>query len=131
MDAMERGRDDLNRWLAGQPRNFYEADGLLQVLVGDAVSADGVERLRQFGAVAAGPLDAAVIENNRTGNLPALATHDAIGRHVAGFAHHPSYHRAGELIYGSGVMAAYAAIPNPTPSSSLCSHLLARGEASH
>jgi alkylation response protein AidB-like acyl-CoA dehydrogenase len=115
MGANEQGRDDLARWLAGQPRNFYEADALLQVLVERAVPRDRVEALRSFGAVAAGPLDAAVIENNRTGNLPALHTHDAIGRHVAGFVHHPSYHRAGELIYGSGIMAAYGEIPIPHP----------------
>jgi alkylation response protein AidB-like acyl-CoA dehydrogenase len=65
--------------------------------------------------VAAGPLDRAVIENNRPENLPALDTHDAIGRHVAGFAHHPSYHEAGKHIYESGIMAAYTEIPNPHP----------------
>jgi alkylation response protein AidB-like acyl-CoA dehydrogenase len=79
------------------------------------VTGEGLDRLREFGALAAGPLDAAVVENNRPGNLPVLETHDAIGRHVAGIAHHPSYHRAGELIYGSGVMAAYATVPSPHP----------------
>ena len=113
MDAVEQGRDDLGAWLAGQPDNFFEADPLLQILVRDAIPADRIEVLGRFGAVAAGPLDAAVVENNRAGNLPVLATHDAVGRHVAGFAHHQSYHRAGALIYGSGIMAAYETVPNP------------------
>lgn len=115
MTAIEQGRNDLGRWRAEQPANFYEADALLRVLVEGALPAERVPALRSFGAVAAGPLDVAVIENNRPGNLPALETHDAFGRHVAGFVHHPSYHRAGELIYGSGIMAAYAEIPNPHP----------------
>src|SRR4030095_15981448 len=67
------------------------------------------------GALAAGPLDAAVIENNRGPNLPSLETHDALGRHVAGFAHPPTYPRGGEIICGSGMLAAYGTSPNPHP----------------
>jgi len=112
-DAAEQGRADLAAWLAAQPRNFFDSDPLLAWLVEGATTSDRIERLRQFGAVAAGPLDGAVIENNFTANLPALTTHDAIGRPVEGFALHPSYHRAGQLIYESGVMAAYEAVPSP------------------
>jgi alkylation response protein AidB-like acyl-CoA dehydrogenase len=115
MNNIEEGRAALSEWLATQPNNFYEADTLLAILATKAGIGERVDKLRAFGAVAAGPLDAAVIENNRPENLPALETHDGIGRHVAGFAHHPSYHRAGELIYESGVMAAYEEIPNPHP----------------
>jgi len=110
-----QGREDLRRWRESQPGNFYEADRLLQALTSGTLAADSVQLLQGFGAVAAGPLDAAVIENNRGPNLPSLETHDALGRHVAGFVHHPSYQRAGELIYGSGMLAAYATIPNPHP----------------
>ena len=113
MDA-ESGREDLRRWREAQPRNFYDADPLLQILA-STLGPEHLQRLREFGAMAAGPLDAAVIENNRGPNLPALETHDALGHHVAGFHHHPSYHRAGQIIYGSGMLAAYEAIPNPHP----------------
>ncbi len=109
-----QGRDDLRRWREGQPRNFYDADPLLQILT-RSLPADRLQHLNDFGALAAGPLDAAVIENNRGPNLPSLETHDALGRHTAGFAHHPSYHHAGEIIYGSGMLAAYGTIPNPHP----------------
>ncbi len=115
MSTGEEGRAALSEWIAAQPKNFYDADTLLRILVERAGLGDRVGTLRDFGAVAAGPLDDAVVENNRPGNMPELATHDRAGRHVAGFAHHPSYHRAGELIYGSGIMAAYAERPNPHP----------------
>ena len=115
MTASERARQALAEWRATQPENFYDSDPLLGMLVERAGLADRIEILRTFGAVAAGPLDAAVIENNRPDNLPALDTHDGIGRYVARFAHHPSYHRAGQLIYESGIMAAYQEIPNPHP----------------
>ncbi len=115
MNAVEEGRVALGGWLAAQPSNFYDADPLLQILAEEAGLGDRISTLEAFGRVAAGPLDAAAIENNRAENLPVLDTHDGIGRYVAGFAHHPSYHRAGKLIYESGVMAAYAEIPNPHP----------------
>jgi len=115
MKAVEEGRGALREWLAAQPKDFYAADPLLQILVERAGLSDRIEALEAFGAVAAGPLDAAAIENNRPENLPVLDTHDGIGRYVARVAHHPSYHRAGKLIYESGVMAAYAEIPNPHP----------------
>jgi alkylation response protein AidB-like acyl-CoA dehydrogenase len=115
MNAIDEGRATLGEWLAAQPDNFYRADPLLRILVARAGLDDRAGALDAFGAVAAGPLDRAVIENNRPENLPALETHDAIGRHVAGLAHHPSYHEAGRRIYESGVMAAYAEIPNPHP----------------
>ncbi len=115
MKAVEEGRGALGDWLEAQPHNFYDADPLLQILVREGGIGDRIETLEALGAEAAGPLDAAVIENNRPGNLPSLETFDGIGRHVAGIAHHPSYHRAGKFIYESGVMAAYAEIPNPHP----------------
>ncbi len=113
-DAIDQGRLDLAGWLDAQPTNFLGADALLQRLLGAAdLGPDRERALERFGEVAAGPLDAAVRENNLTANLPALDAWDGIGRPTGGFAHHPSYHRAGELIYGSGIMAAYATQPNP------------------
>ncbi len=115
VSAVDSARRALAEWQANQPENFFDADPLLGMLVERAGMADRVDALRAFGAVAAGPLDEAVIENNRPENLPALETHDPIGRYVAGFTHHPSYHRAGRLIYESGIMAAYRETPIPHP----------------
>ena len=115
MNAVDEGRVALSEWLGAQPKNFYDADPLLQILLKKAGLDDRIEALEGFGAVVAGPLDQAVIENNRPENLPVLAPYDGIGRHVALISSHPSYRRAGKLIYESGVMAAYAETPNPHP----------------
>lgn len=129
-EAIDAGRADLSAWVEAQPKNFFDADELLTTLVQRAgLDAD---KLKEVGAVAAGPLDEAVIENNRTDNLPQLDPWDGVGRHTGGFAHHPSYHRAGELIYGSGIMAAYAREPNPHRLSLSMFYLLSHvGEGGH
>jgi acyl-CoA dehydrogenase len=124
MDANEKGRDELRGWLEAQPDNFFEADALLGALVaGEAPEPGGrrasdlmscVARLSGFGAVAAGPLDRAVRENNRQENEPILESHDELGRPIAEIRVHPSYRLAGRFIYGSGVMAAYREVPNPS-----------------
>ena len=103
MDAADRGRNDLEAWRAGQPKNFYDADPLLQRLASHDV--ERVLRLRAFGMVVARDLDAAVIENNLVGHQPSIEGH--------AIAHHASYDRAGNLIYGSGIMRLYAKVPIP------------------
>src|SRR5512139_2691897 len=109
--AIDEGRAALGEWVATQPANFFESDRLLQALIardglmpGDGGDREEVERLREYGAVAAGPLDQAVQENNLTPNLPRRETWEGVGRTTGGFGHHPSYHVAGKHIYESGIM---------------------------
>ncbi len=117
MDDIARGRTDLASWLEDQPDDFYLADPCLRALHdsgwGEAERGRYLPALRAFGRLAAGPLDAAVRENNRDRNLPVLDPYDGVGRRVSPVVHHPSYHEAGRLIYGSGVMAAYREQPSP------------------
>lgn len=117
MSAIEEGRKDLAAWLEAQPDNFYTASTALQALVARDWPAARQEAqvpvLERFGAVAAGPLDAAVAENNLGRNLPVLDPYDGLGRPVRPVRHHPSYDEAGRLIYGSGIMAAYGQSPTP------------------
>lgn len=112
MTRIEKGRDDLAAWKAAQPRNFYTDDPLLQSVVRrllpEEERADMDERLVAFGAACAGPLDEAIEINNRPHNLPRLERYDGIGRRIESVEHHPSYHDAGAIIYGSGMMGDYA-----------------------
>ena len=117
MDVIRAGRADLAAWLEAAPSDLYAADPCLRAL--HAAGWSDAERdryapaLRRFGALVAGPLDAAVRQNNLKHNRPRLGGWDAGGRPAGRVDHHPSYHEAGRLIYGSGVMAAYAQQPNP------------------
>ena len=107
-DAAARGRAQLGAWMDAQPADLYADDVGMQALI----RAHGLEawapRLRAAGAAVAGPLDRAVRENNLHRNLPVLDDYDGIGRFTAAVSHHPSWLEAGRLIYGTGVMAAYA-----------------------
>lgn len=132
VQPVEEARAALGEWLAAQPQNFFDADPLLEALVEGAGLHSRIETLRAFGAVAAGPLDEAATESNRPENLPALDSFDAHGRYVARFAHHPSYHQAGKLVFESGMMAAYGETPIPYPFIVSMFYLSAHaGEAGH
>lgn len=117
MDVIARGRADLADWMDDQPDDFYQANPCLRALHQRGWSEAELDRwrpaLQAFGRQAAGPLDAAVRVNNLNRNLPVLDPYDGVGRRVSPVVHHPTYHEAGRLIYGSGVMAAYRERPNP------------------
>ena len=109
------GRDALIAWEEAQPDNFYLADSHFRRILGLYVRGDVAsleEDLVPFGAACAGPVDALVRENNVHANNPRLERYTGVGVRVEQIVHHPTYHQAGEHIYGCGVMAAYADHPN-------------------
>ncbi len=116
LNAAQRGRADLQRWVDAAPDNLYTDDLALQALVRRHGLMDRAPSLTQAGRDVAGPLDRVVRENNLARNLPVLDDWDAIGNFTAGVSHHPSWRAAGQLIYGTGIMAAYgeaATAPSP------------------
>lgn len=111
-DIYAKARADLEAWRERQPTNFFTANRQLARLVREALGEPGWARHRghfeRFGAVCAGPLDAAAIENNRAGNEPRLDRWSPIGERTEAVAHHPSFHTCGRHIYEDGeVIAAY------------------------
>ncbi len=113
-DARVRGRADLAAWLAAQPADLYADDADLQALVAAHGMQARAPRFHDVGQAVAGPLDAAVRENNLHRNLPVLDDWDGIGRFSGGVSHHPSWRTAGKLIYGTGIMTAYGEAPRPS-----------------
>lgn len=105
--ASTRGRRQLDEWLLAQPTNLYADDDALRALVRHHGLSSREEALHAAGRVVAGELDEVVRENNLHRNLPVLDDWDAVGNYSGRIAHHPSWQRAGKLIYGTGVMAAY------------------------
>lgn len=111
MDAKSRGREDLAAWKRAQPENLYADDDALLALVEHHNIQDHARRLSDAGAVVAGPLHAAVTQNNLHRNLPVLDDWSAVGEYTASVSHHPSWRTAGRLIYGTGIMALYGQEP--------------------
>ena len=105
-----QGRADLLEFAREQPSNFWQADPHLRRIVRRWAGAERLEAWAEdfdrFGAQCAGPIDAAVRENNLTENLPRPERWGPFGERLEQVAHHPAYHAAGRLIYGSGVMKA-------------------------
>ncbi|MFB6351366.1 MAG: acyl-CoA dehydrogenase family protein, partial [Bradymonadaceae bacterium] len=110
------GRAALEAWDEAKPANAYEADTHLQRLIAIYADpdrhADLEETLRAFGDKVAGEIDALVRQNDKKRNHPKLDRFNDYGRRTEQIAHHPSYHEAGEHIYGSGLISAYAKYPN-------------------
>ena len=111
-----KGREDVLGWASSQPESFYEADTHLQQTLRVHAGAAGLDRmvedLRRFGQELSGQVDALARVNNLDRNLPQLERYSPHGERLEAIAHHPSYHQIGRIIYGSGVMEAYAQGPN-------------------
>lgn len=103
MDA----REDLSAWLKDLTANVYERDVDLQHTVKLYFKEAGAmeTQVRNFAECVPTLLNDAVVENNKRLNLPVLETHNGIGLKINHIAHHPSYAQAGDLIYGSGLLA--------------------------
>jgi acyl-CoA dehydrogenase len=103
------GREDLARWMAARPANYYESTPNLRsvlALRAGATRAAGMEPgLKDFGGAVAEVVDPAVaiLEHHR--ELPAHVPYDAIGRRVDEVEFHPEYRRAGQAVWASGILA--------------------------
>ena len=132
MDRIDRGRRDLADWIADQPDDLYAADGPFRALIAWHGLEHREASLHATGRTVAGPLDAAVRENNLHANLPVLDDWDAIGAPTGQLRHHPTWRQAGRLIYGTGVMSAYAEAPTAHRYVLALFYLLTQaGEAGH
>ncbi len=111
-----RGREALQAFAEAQRTNAYDADDHLRRLIRHYADSERVDELeaslREFGEVVMGRLDELARENNAPGNLPRLDRWSDYGTRKEEIEHHPTYHEAGRLMYGSGVMAAYEDHPN-------------------
>jgi len=105
----EEGRDDLARWRAARPDNYYDATPNLArglALHAGASQFGAMEpRLRAFGHVVATGVEPAVVSMERHRQLPAHVPSDAIGRPLEAVEFHPDHTRAGEAVWASGLLA--------------------------
>ncbi|HYW02848.1 MAG TPA: acyl-CoA dehydrogenase family protein [Gammaproteobacteria bacterium] len=103
----EAGREELAAWQDAIRANPVTGDPdfvhSLRMYFPDSHEAKAAE-CEAFGARVTGELEDLVAENSYRLNLPRLEAWDGIGRRVDRVVHHPAYDRAGDIIYGSGMM---------------------------
>jgi len=129
------GREALEAWAEARPDNAYEADShfrrILPLYTWKSRHEELGDDLLDFGADVAGPIDAWARRNDLRGNHPELDRYSAYGARREEISHHPAYHEAGELIYGSGVMEAYSSPPNSVGAGARMYLSSYNGEAGH
>ncbi len=94
MSAITQGRQDLARWRASVPDNFFTCDANLRRVLPlyDAGYANYEAELAAFGRAVAAVIDPAATVNDRPHNHPRLDAWDGIGQRTESIEFHPSYH---------------------------------------
>ncbi len=104
-------RAAFDRWRQRFPTNVFSSDAHLDLVLARHIDGDRLASLREeagsFGAVVAGQLEP-LVETYRT-HLPELVKYDGYGNRIEMIRFHDAYHTAGELVWGSGLLAHSAA----------------------
>lgn len=133
MSAITQGRQDLARWRASVPDNFFTCDANLQRVLPlyDPGSAGYQAELAAFGHAVATVIDPAATINDRPHNHPRLDAWDGIGQRTEAIEFHPSYHAAGRPAYEAGLLALSAEPGHAVQQSALFYLLTQAGEMGH
>jgi putative acyl-CoA dehydrogenase len=91
MAVAERTHEVRNQPPPLEPYNAFDADLALQEALGREGGAWGVDRVRDFGAVA-GSVEAREHSRRALRNVPRLITHDRSGNRVDAIDYDPSFH---------------------------------------
>jgi len=109
MNNATKGRRALRAWEDSKPDNFFTADtnlqNVLRYYLGDNAYHAAEKRLVELGGDAARHLDMDARLEDQIGNHPRLERWTGIGERVESVVFHPAHHRAGQLIWQSGVLA--------------------------
>ncbi|WED42933.1 acyl-CoA dehydrogenase family protein [Legionella cardiaca] len=102
----QQTREQFSAWQNALKKNILLQDSCLMHTYQSYFSAEPefLLHLRDFSEQVALHLEPVVMENNLDANLPKVEQYDAIGQRHDLVTHHPSYVKAGDIIYGSGLM---------------------------
>lgn len=102
------GRNNMREWLKLREQNSYlrnkDFQHTVRYYLGEDATAAIEQDLIDFGALIPTELDAAVAENDFRFNNPRIDSYDGIGDRINKVVHHPDYTRAGDIIYGTGMV---------------------------
>ncbi len=105
----ESAREALHNWQSELEKNVYTQDEDLMHTIQFYFPKDFSSvhaTLEKFGQLVATELETAVRDNHE--HLPQLESFNALGERIDQIKHHPSYVKAGDIIYGSGLLAKIA-----------------------
>jgi acyl-CoA dehydrogenase len=109
MDVEQPGREDLLRWRAGKPDNFFTAvpqlASSMALRMGAPLSPRLEKELDTFGRDVALVIEPAVEVQERSREFPKLHSFDEVGRHVERIEFHPDHDVASRSSWGSGMLA--------------------------
>lgn len=128
-------RADLDAWRAAFPTDPYTADAPLRHLnrraLPDARRATLDTAAAEFARAVVAEIGPAARRYEHRSHLPELVAYDSFGRLVEEVAFDPEYHRAGRLVWRSGVVAASGEPGRAYEQATLLYLLSLEGEAGH
>jgi len=103
------GRDNMRKWLTRTKENSYlqNSDFIhsMQFWLGEEHTHQLHQDLKHYGAKVSTELETHAAENDLRFNNPRIDPYNGIGERIDKVVHHPSYAAAGDIIYGSDVVA--------------------------
>ena len=131
----ERARLDLDAWRASRPADPYGADGELRALNRRYLDGNRLEALHRnaadFGRRVVEVVAPAAARYEQRAHLPELSRFDSVGRRVEQVQFDPAYHRAGEVVWNSGIVSYSGTAGGAFEQATLLYLLSLEGEAGH
>jgi hypothetical protein len=127
------GREELLRWRASKPQNFFDAvPGLaasFELWMGPKFTPTFREKLSGFGAVVATEIEPAVQTVESSREFPRLHRYDELGQHVERIEFHPAHDDAARAAWASRILATPLnyEVPLSSRDCSFCCHTWAKG----
>ena len=131
----EGARRDLDAWRASRQGDPYGADRELRALNRRYLDSDRLEALHRsatdFGRRVVEVIAPAAARYEQRAHLPELSRFDSVGRRVEQVQFDPAYHRAGEVVWGSGIVSYSGTAGGAFEQATLLYLLSLEGEAGH
>jgi acyl-CoA dehydrogenase len=133
--SSDEARRDLLAWRADYPSDPFAADAPLRSILERALPDDRYTALAAdaatFGRAVVEVVGPAAARYEHRSHLPELVRYDAVGRRVEEISFDPAYHRAGGVVWSSGLVA-HAGTPGRAFEQAALLYLLSlEGEAGH